>query len=109
MTEQPGPPNGTRHLCPLQTTCSWRLDIAPAPVFAQDAFAGVFDFGEMNAIAFAQHTTKIERALTEHLATHSTIEFVTEIAKLRELSIGLTEQLVEMGQLYQAAAARNEA
>lgn len=103
MTEQPGPPNGTRHLCPLETTCSWSFIAPPAPIVGEQALADIFGPGTMKLQATNEHLAAIELALTEHIVTHSPIEFVTEIAKLRELSIGLAKQLAEMGQLYRTA------
>ena len=103
MTEQPGPPNSTRHLCPLETTCSWYFDAPPAPVIDEQALADIFGSGTVKLQATNQHLAAVERELSEHIVTHSPLEFVTEIAKLRELSIGLAEQLAEMGQLYRTA------
>lgn len=85
------PPSGTtRYLCPLE--CGWHHDVPP-PSIDRIAELGVAadpaarDFSE--AVTSAAHQAafaeaeRTEAALREHLATHTTEQFVRTIHDLR--------------------------
>lgn len=65
--------------CPL---CEWE-DRRPAPDVPQDALASVFGRGTAAAAAAFQHAVAVERALQEHLSEHTTVEWLTEVMRLR--------------------------
>lgn len=120
MTEQPdikipiqasarltaaGPPNSTRHLCPL-STCSWYFDQPAAPAVDATFLADIFGPGAMMAQATRQHVADLERVLGEHFNRHTSVEFLIELVKQQELNRGLTRQLVEMSEALKNATAR---
>jgi hypothetical protein len=77
--------------CPL---CPWQHDATP-PDVSSGALASVFGYGVMSAIAFNEHLQKTEKALLDHLGSHSIVEWVrqvseleAELTRLREASRG---------------------
>lgn len=72
--------------CPV---CDLAMEESPLdPRINMNMLAGVFGPGVFSQIAINDHYQKIEKQLEEHLATHSTLEFVTRIVGLkRELEL----------------------
>jgi hypothetical protein len=89
---EPAAPNSERYHCPI-STCSWTVDIETAPVIDPQVLAHVFGPGVMALQAADNHRAKIERALEEHCATHTIVEYVAEIGDLTAVVIGLRAQL----------------
>lgn len=69
------------YYCPL-STCSWTCDESEAIAAEEEPPAGpwtsAFD-------AFASILGTVERALKQHLETHTLLEWVSEISRLREV------------------------
>jgi hypothetical protein len=80
----------TRYLCPLE--CGWHHDVPP-PSFGRAAELGaapdlaVTDpYEAINSVArdaYRRESERTEQALREHLATHTTEQFVRTIQGLR--------------------------
>lgn len=84
------PPSGTtRYLCPLE--CGWHHDVPPpspervvelgaADPMARDIHEAI---GSLARSAYLAEAERTETALREHLATHTTEQFVRVIRDLR--------------------------
>lgn len=101
---EPGPPGGERFLCVI-STCSWHLEVPPAPIVDPMLLADVFGPGAMALQALNQRQMGIERALEDHLSTHTVSEFALEIASQRDLNISLARQIRELTEAYEIAQA----
>lgn len=101
---EPGPPNGDRFRCVI-STCPWYLEVPPAPFIDRMFLADVFGPGSMALQAQNQRQKGIERALEDHLGTHTVSEFAIEIASQRDLNIGLAMQIRELTEAYEIARA----
>lgn len=100
MSEPTPAPGTTRYLCPLE--CGWHHDVPPLSLdraaelgvtcdaSAQDFHEAVSSIGHRALRAEGQQT---EEAVREHLATHTTEQFVRTIHELR----------AEVGRLRRAA------
>ncbi len=75
----------TRYLCPLE--CGWHHDRPPFPDawIPTDAFVPIAPeaIQQMASHVLRQDVERVEAALREHLATHTTEEFVRTIQGLR--------------------------
>lgn len=80
----------TRYLCPLE--CGWHHDVPPPTVDRVVELGGAVDLAVLspsaavNAMAtqaYLRETELTETALREHLATHTTEQFVRVIHDLR--------------------------
>jgi hypothetical protein len=90
MTEAVPAPGTTRYLCPLE--CGWHHDVPPPSVdraielgatadpAARDIHEAISSVATRASFAEAERT---ETALREHLATHTTEQFVRTIQSLR--------------------------
>lgn len=85
MTDPSPAPGTIRYLCPVE--CGWHHDRPPLPdtwipvqIAAETAAEAV---QLMSAEAVRQDFERVELALREHLATHTTEEFVRTIQELR--------------------------
>lgn len=63
--------------CPL---CPWEHDATP-PDVSSNALASVFGYGVMSAIAFNEHLQKTEKAVKDHLGSHSLVEWVRKVSE----------------------------
>jgi hypothetical protein len=92
-------PGTTRYLCPLE--CGWHHDRPPLPM-PTDATVPIAPeaIQHMASVVLRQDVERVEEALREHLATHTTVEFVrvihdlrVEVARLRDAgSVGSGEE-----------------
>lgn len=82
--------NGPREMaaCPL-STCHWELNITPPATLTAPPAAGswrTLDEAWQSAISetLRRHHKAMDRLLLSHLNTHDVVEFVQEIADLRQ-------------------------
>lgn len=69
--------------CPL---CAWRHEVKPLdPRLNASTLASVFGPGIMLQNAINQRATETERALEAHLKTHTLVEWVSEVTRLRRI------------------------
>lgn len=66
--------------CPL---CEWAHEEPNIDERINEAsLASVFGVGVMQQVAMSNRAQKIERAIEEHLATHTTVEWVRKVSEL---------------------------
>lgn len=88
-----GPPNGTRHFCPV-AECTWFHDVVPPNVDAT-ALASVFGLGVMASVAHNQHLQRVEDELRAHLESHDVVDWARTIQVQKESIHELQRQLME--------------
>lgn len=64
---EPGIPNGTRHLCPVEP-CGWFMDVPPVSPDLGSLLGGV-------SAAMLEQAREVEERLEAHLETHSILEW----------------------------------
>lgn len=80
---QPHTTAGDLIICPVDD-CEWR-HFEPLDVVPQSALAAVFGPGVMTAVAGAQRLQRIEDELERHFATHTPVDYLRTITRLRQL------------------------
>jgi hypothetical protein len=76
----PYPPNSDVILCTV-LGCDWDYVLPPLEVL-ESTLASVFGNGVMRVAALTARAQTIERELEKHMATHTTVEFLTTIREL---------------------------
>ncbi|MFI6986048.1 hypothetical protein ACIBSV_46850 [Embleya sp. NPDC050154] len=87
-----------RHHCPIDV-CTWHHDQsnAPGPMFARiDPATGVPDFTAAITAMVEARNAAAEAEVAKHAGTHTALEWLTEIARLRQQ---IHEQEVEQAQI----------
>lgn len=103
LSNPPQPPPYTELIHCAISTCDWALHDQP-PTMPAGLLAGEFGLGVMSQISLSQHYARREQLLREHLETHSLLEFVTEISQLRNLNIGLVEQMQQLTEIVKISS-----
>ncbi|MGH2509068.1 MAG: hypothetical protein ACRDHZ_16945 [Ktedonobacteraceae bacterium] len=68
-----------RYNCPL---CDWHHDEKRMPIHP-NALASVFGAGMMQTVGVQQKTWRVEQALKDHFATHTTVQWLDKVTSLQ--------------------------
>jgi hypothetical protein len=94
-------PGTTRYLCPLE--CGWHHDVPPPSIDRITELGATADpaardpYEAVNSVArdaYRREAERTEQALREHLATHTTEQFVRTVQVLRAEVAALRERPV---------------
>lgn len=88
--------------CPL---CEWAHEDKSDDECMNETIPSAFGIRVLPKVAMNNRAMRIERALEEHLATHTTVEWVRQISRLQEALVAAQADVIRMDWIENNTAA----